>query len=181
MSIFESDFFDGKRPWSHIKDKVLSDYMHVYLAKVMKLGEPILLVDGFAGPGVFGDGSIGSPLMMCEAAERFAHGSYRALFINRNPVYHRQLRQALQDRKWLETAQPVLGDSTEMLAQFPQNLGSHTAFFYLDPFGLRGCEFATLEQLLSRSQRYSTEILLTLSGPILHRLAARHAAVVPAQ
>lgn len=42
---------------------------------------------------------------------------------------------------------------------------------YLDPFGLKGCEFRTIKMLLERSNQ-STEILINLSMPALHRLAA---------
>ena len=31
-------FFTGKRPWSKIKDQILSQYMPAYLSKVAKLG-----------------------------------------------------------------------------------------------------------------------------------------------
>ena len=175
MRIREDDFFLGKRPWSLLKDRVLKDYMTPYLAKVARLGHPILLIDGFAGPGEFVDGSSGSPLIMCEAAEQYVPRRYHAVFVNRNPVFHRQLSEALQQRGWLGAAEPVLGDATDLLRQLPADLGTHTTFIYLDPFGLRGCEFSLLEPLLQRDQRFSTEILLTLSAPIMHRLAARRA------
>ena len=68
MSTIEADFFRSKRSWSKIKDKVLSEYMPAYLGKVARLGREILLVDGRAGPGIFDDGSYGSPIIMCEAA-----------------------------------------------------------------------------------------------------------------
>ncbi len=57
MSDYEEDFFEGKRPWSVIKDQVLNSYMSPYLNKVKSLQKPILLIDGFAGPGVFDDQS----------------------------------------------------------------------------------------------------------------------------
>ena len=166
MSIRENDFFLGKRPWSLLKDQVLKDYMTPYLAKVAKLSRPILLIDGFAGPGEFEDETLGSPLIMCGAAEQYAPRRYHAVFVNRNPTFHRQLSEALQRRGWLGAAEPVLGDATDMLRQLPADLGTHTTFIYLDPFGLRGCEFSLLEPLLQRDQRFSTEILLTLSAPI---------------
>jgi hypothetical protein len=45
------EFFEGKRPWSKIKDEVLGNYMTPYLAKVNTRGQPILLIDGYAGQG----------------------------------------------------------------------------------------------------------------------------------
>src|SRR6266536_6228100 len=64
----EISFFDAKRSWSVIKDRVLGNYMRPYLTKVRLLGRPIILVDCFAGEGKFGDDQPGSPLIMCEMA-----------------------------------------------------------------------------------------------------------------
>jgi len=87
----EKTFFQGKRPWSKIKDQVLGSYMPGYLAKVAMLGKPILLIDAFAGPGKFDDDSIGSPLILCNAAEKQAKNQYRAIFFNRDSAHHEQL------------------------------------------------------------------------------------------
>jgi hypothetical protein len=48
----------------------------------------------------------------------------------------------------------------------------YTIFLYLDPYGL-GVPFDTLMPLLERHSSYSTEILINLCTPILHRLAGR--------
>lgn len=84
MSGLDDEFFKGKRPWSKIKDKVLGGYMPAYLRKVAKLQKPILLIDAYAGPGVFADGLPGSPLIMCKAAEEHVKNQYQALFVNHN-------------------------------------------------------------------------------------------------
>ena len=63
MTEIDTTFFSGKRPWSKIKDKVLSEYMPAYLRKVATLGKDILLIDGYAGPGEFDDNTHGSPLI----------------------------------------------------------------------------------------------------------------------
>lgn len=164
-------FFEGKRPWSHIKDKVLDDYMRPYLAKVNRRPEPILLVDGYAGPGVFDDGTVGSPLIMCQHAEALAEGKYQAVFVNKDPGHHLRLSRALQDRGWQHSATPIHGDARKLLTYLPGNLGNRTLFLYLDPFGLRGCEFALLEPFLSRGPAVSTELLFLIHMPVVHRLA----------
>ena len=48
----EDTFFEGKRPWSVIKDKVIGDYIKPFKNKVAKLNRPILFIDAFAAPGV---------------------------------------------------------------------------------------------------------------------------------
>jgi three-Cys-motif partner protein len=74
MSTDTDDFFKGKRPWSKIKDRILNSYMSPYMAKVNQRGQPILVLDAFAGPGRFDDGQPGSPLIICQAAEKYAKG-----------------------------------------------------------------------------------------------------------
>lgn len=175
MSEADDDFFAGKRPWSIIKDQVLKSYMSPYIAKVSRLGRPILLIDGYAGPGVFGDGQPGSPLIMCQAADKFAKGRYRAIFINKDEKHHEKLEAVLRKANWSDSAQAILGDSSILLQMLPSTLKDQTVFLYLDPFGLKGCEFALLEPFLKRDPQFSTEIVLTMNMPIVHRLATRHA------
>ena len=102
------DFFEGKRPWSKIKDRVLEKYMTPYLTKVNTRGQPILLIDGYAGPGTFGDNTIGSPIIMCEAAEKYAKGNYHAIFINNKKKYHEKLSTELLRRGWSHSAETLL-------------------------------------------------------------------------
>ena len=48
MTEQNDDFFEGKRPWSVIKDEILGAYMSPYIAKVNRLKRRILLIDGYA-------------------------------------------------------------------------------------------------------------------------------------
>ena len=94
----------GSVPWSVIKDQVLKNYMSPYLAKVSRLNRPILLIDAYAGPGVFDDGSSGSPLIMCQAAETFAKGNYVAFFVNNDEAYQKKLDMIFQKEGWSRSA-----------------------------------------------------------------------------
>lgn len=175
MSEGIDDFFEGKRPWSHIKDEVLRHYMDPYLAKVNRLKQPILLIDGYAGPGVFDDGTIGSPLIICEKAELRAKGNYKAIFINKDKEHHEKLYKELHKKGWLTSTQLLLGDSRLLLQRLPKTFKKQTVFLYLDPFGPTGCDFALLQPFLERDQKFSTEILLTMNMPGMHRFAAPNA------
>lgn len=170
------DFFEGKRPWSVIKDEVLKKYLPVYLAKVNRLRRPILIVDGFAGPGVFDDGSVGSPLIICSSAEEHANGNYQAFFINKRRDHHEKLVGVLAGSNWRPpAANAILGDTIEILPLLPRAIRNHTVFLYLDPFGPTGSPFGLLEPFLTRDRSYSTEVVLMMHMPIVHRLAARNA------
>lgn len=174
MASDADDFFEGKRPWSVIKDEVLSSYLPVYLAKVNSMKRPILIVDGFAGPGVFDDGSIGSPVIICASAEKNAKGNYQAFFINKRREHHVKLTSVLAKGNWLgPSVVPILGNTIEILPHLPGAIRNHTVFLYLDPFGPTGSPFSLLEPFLMRDQIYSTELVLMMHMPVIHRLAAR--------
>jgi len=169
------DFFEGKRPWSVIKDEILGSYVPAYLSKVKKLKKPIIIVDGFAGPGVFADGSIGSPQIICKAADEHVKGRYQAFFFNKNKKHHNNLTDVLRKANWYGPATTILGDTTELLPLLPKAIRDHTVFLYLDPFGPTGSPFSLLKPFLARGTTYSTEIVLMMHMPIVHRLAARNA------
>lgn len=168
------DFFEGKRDWSKIKDEILKKYMVPYLAKVNKRGQPILLIDGYAGPGIFDDKSYGSPIIMCEKAEEKAKGNWRAIFINNEKRYHQRLSNEIRRRGWSNSADARLGDARLVLKEISPILKDQTVFLYLDPFGLKGCDYNVLLPFLKRDSKLSTEIILTMNMPGVHRLAGRN-------
>lgn len=174
MASNTDDFFEGKRPWSIIKDEVLASYMPIYLAKVKFLQRPILIVDGFAGPGIFDDGTEGSPIIICRSADAFLKGGYQAVFINKNKEHHQKLTHVLEKENWQGSARSILGDTTKILPMLPAIIRDFTVFLYLDPFGPTGSSFNLLEPFLTRGTAHSTEIVLMLHMPVLHRLAARN-------
>ncbi len=171
----EASFFKGKRPWSNIKDQILGQYMPAYLAKVATLGKPIILIDAFAGPGRFDDGAAGSPLIMCQVAEKRVPGKYLAIFVNHTKAHHDALAKVLSHFVDQKKAIPIHGAADTLLAKVREVLGDHTVFLYLDPFGLKGCEFSVIEPFFRRDRGYSTEVVINLSVPTMFRLAARRA------
>lgn len=139
---YADTFFEGKRPWSVIKDNVLRGYLEPYLAKVNRVGQRILLVDAFAGPGIFEDGTEGSPIIMCRTAAERAGNNYRAIFVNSERKYHDRLVNALGEAGYSDHAEAVHGDARDLLKSLPRQLGADIAFIYLDPFGLEGADFS---------------------------------------
>ncbi|MCZ6689948.1 MAG: three-Cys-motif partner protein TcmP [Planctomycetota bacterium] len=158
-----------------MKDRILAIYMVPYLNKVSKLDADIIFIDAFAGPGRFGsgddEGDAGSPIIMCEAAERTVPGRYRAIFANKNKEFHDRLRKNLSQYK---AAKPVLGNAEDLLRELPNELGNETVFLYLDPFGLKGCDFELLRPILSRDTKHSTEVVVNLSILTMQRLSCRN-------
>jgi spore photoproduct lyase len=168
----EKDFFKKKRTWSKIKDTVIGNYLTPYLKKVAQLRRHIVLVDAFAGPGKYEeDNSPGSPLMICQIAERVVPNTYTAIFVNKDEEHHQKLETLLRGFIDKRAAIPILGTAQELLEELRRLISNQTLFIYLDPFGLKGCDFNLLTPYLERGKAYSTEIVINLSMPTLHRLA----------
>src|ERR1022692_1624237 len=173
MKPIESSFFDGKRPWSRIKDRVLGAYLPPYLRKLQRLPQPIVVVDCFAGRGKFSDGTPGSPLIICQEITAHAPNRATAYFVNKRPAHHEALSRTIKGFTDAGIATTILGRSQTFLADLTRQLTNQSLFVYLDPFGIKGCTFNATKQLLQRDTTTSTELLMTMSMPILHRLAAR--------
>ncbi len=171
----DDDFFEGKRPWSKIKDRVLGGYLVPYLKKVQYLGKEIILVDCFAGPGKFEDGEIGSPLMICQIAEKNATGKVKTFLFNNKKDHHNKLESLLTKFIENKSACPIYGDAKSLLEILKDGITDQTIFVYLDPFGLKDFDFSTLFPYLSRSTEYSTELIINVSVPIIHRLSGKNA------
>ncbi len=171
----ENTFFEGKRPWSKIKDAVLRDYLPAYLSKVATLSQRrIILIDAFAGPGIFdneeGMDRLGSPLIILHNAEKYVPGKYLAIFVNSKKDHHKKLSETIKEYKLAKT---LFGNAQELLKEINDLLTNQTLFLYLDPFGLKDLDFDLIKPILERDISYSTEILVNMSMPTLHRLATR--------
>lgn len=176
MARKRSGFFNSKdaHPWSRVKDRILGTYLTVYFAKINRIRKPVFLVDAFAGPGLTEDGEPGSPLIICKAAEIFGKGKFHAFFVNKDEAHHNDLGNVLCENGYESVTTTICGDGPSVLREVAPQLTDHTVFLYIDPFGVE-CEFDALEAFLDRSKYCSTEILINLQMPIVHRLAAKNA------
>lgn len=176
MKTTEAEFFRAKRTWSKVKDEVLANYLSPYLAKVARLGKKIVFVDAFAGRGIFKDGSRGSPLIICEQAEKSVPNKYFAVFVNGEKESHQTLQKVLKNYINQKKVRCICGTAEDLLEALKSLLTNQTLFLYLDPFGLKGCDFNLIKPYLEREKRrYSTEIIINMSMPTLHRLATYRA------
>src|SRR4051812_34724174 len=93
-----SDFFSRKREGSKYKDFILGYYLDPYVPKVNTLKKPILIVDSFAGRGVFEDGQPGSPLIIAPIIQKWREKGVpiRGLFIEADADNYQCLGESLQ-------------------------------------------------------------------------------------
>ena len=164
----KEDFFDRKKPWSKIKDNILTKYIEPYLNKIKELKRPIVIVDGFAGPGKFNDGSEGSPLIICrrinEEKERLKINiPIIGIFIDKKKRHYTALKNNLQEYIDKETAFVFHEDFGNLIEEIIEIVKDSSVLFYLDPFGIRGIEFDKLQKIFERVNIASTEVLINFN------------------
>ncbi|MDY7108699.1 MAG: three-Cys-motif partner protein TcmP [Planctomycetota bacterium] len=156
-------FFDEKRPWSTRKDRILGSYLRAYLPKIATQKHPVLLVDGFAGPGKFGDGEAGSPLIICQAVrsakERGLSVPVRFMCIESDPDLFRRLKSLMAQFDFADAKQGRFNDHTHEIEQFARD---HSTFLYIDPWTVEGLLWTELDLIFHQLQdsRMSVEVLL---------------------
>lgn len=166
-------FFRAKRSWSKVKDEILGKYIDCYLKTVQRLERSILIVDGFAGPGVFGDDSHGSPLIICKAISARDQGrvGIGCLFADAHPGHRTALERNLAAYITAGVSARPHTDCAEALTQALQAGAGSTLFFYLDPYGIKDLEFEMVRQIYERTKRRSTEILINFNFRAFMRMS----------
>ncbi len=167
----DKSFFDRKRPWSKRKDRILEYYLEPYLAKVRCLGRPVLLVDSFAGPGEFGDGEPGSPLIMCakvQAAIEQPGPEVRIWCVEPQPDLFDRLQRNLTGFPFAVAKQRSFLDVVDEVGEATR---THTVFLYLDPFTPADIDYEAIERVAQQIQSAgaSVELLMNFNTPIFAR------------
>lgn len=160
-----SSFFKTKKRWSVYKDKLLANYLPLYLSKILATGRDTLFIDGFAGKGRFDDGTDGSPIIIRDKIEQ-AHESTKypnkviPIFIEYNKNYANCLKQAL-DRDWCYVLnKDYKEEALEILSRNKNK--NRNIFMYVDPFGIKHLRYNVFAELAKNTN--SVELLLNLNS-----------------
>lgn len=164
----DSEFFERKRQWSTWKDEILGCYLTAYLAKIMTLRKAVLLVDGFAGPGAFGDGEPGSPLIICDVVGQTleknlqSRQDVRVVCIEREPTLFERLARNLEPHSF---ATAHNGTFSAFANRISAAAKTKSLFLYVDPFTVEGLVWAELDQIFEGLDAgNSVEILMNLNS-----------------
>ncbi len=162
----DSTFFDKKKYWSKRKDLILAYYLKPYLPKIATQRRPVLIVDAFAGPGKFGNGEAGSPLIICNCA-RIANDKplpveVRVLCIESVKKMHDQLANLLGQFPFAKTRH---GRFVDLLPEIEEKAATHSVFLYADPFTVEGLDWETMDRLFKYvGEGVSVEVLLNFNS-----------------
>lgn len=129
------------------KHQLLVGYLNAWIGILGSWAEHVLLVDGFAGPGVYKDGEPGSPMLMLDAFLRRKDRAalkpvFHYLFIEQNDERHRHLQELVAKRTLVPGKTVVEVVHGDFAAVFPSKLdetrgrfGEVPTFAFIDPFG----------------------------------------------
>ena len=141
------NFFETKREWSRLKDRILGTYLRPYLTKITTKRQPVLIVDCFAGKGRFDDGEPGSPLLICEAITAVMDIRPRAdvqgLFIEKK--YHAELRENLRG---FDRSEVLPGTYEQHIAEIEHRATAKTnLLMFVDPYGIKSLDMSRFQRL----------------------------------
>lgn len=172
-------------PHTLAKIAILKGYLDAWvpiLGKTFK--QPLIYIDGFAGPGYYKDGEDGSPLVAIRAASsgiersgnKFISPAIHLFFIEKDRKRHMHLSQTLSENKdyvsHINVHPPIHSIFAEALpkiaAQIPAAFESDApVFLFADPFGVTGMPFQALKDAVRGS---SSELLINLDADGVGRI-----------
>ncbi|MDL1971459.1 MAG: three-Cys-motif partner protein TcmP [Candidatus Desulfofervidaceae bacterium] len=165
----------ARRNWKKIADYILNYFIPIYVASMNKRHQIPIIIDAFAGPGKYDEGSEGSPIIMVKAVKRAQERIKKPLntifiFMEQNKVYADNLEENLKKLKVEPPPHIVQGDSQENLLELldllkrlinENSIPSPSPFLYLDPWGLKGIDTDLVFKFLElRQESVAPEILL---------------------
>ena len=144
------------------KHLVLKNYMDAWLPIMTKWNENVLFVDGFAGPGEYLGGELGSPLIALEALVKHTalnrmNGNIHYLFMEERADRAEHLEGLLETKKCempRKCSYQVANSSfDETLNQALDEIEKRNrtlapAFVMIDPFGVSGIPMRTIGRIL---------------------------------
>jgi three-Cys-motif partner protein len=169
----DDPFFVTKKAAAVLKHGILKSYLTPFVSKVgsTSTGKRVGLLDGYAGPGRYKDGTPGSPALLAETARSTA--SYRSVechFVEENRKNYHRLVHFLELEGHGLKAQPYHGRVEEHLPAICERTRDIPLFAYLDPFGF-GIPFGEVVKLLGRNPHGPpTEVLLNFTANGIRRV-----------
>jgi three-Cys-motif partner protein len=163
------EFFDDRREWSRWKHDILRRYLPKFSGILGSQHATVSYVDAFAGAGTYGPESPvpGSPLIAAELAasiEESKKWPYRLRCMNVEPNRENFRRLCAATANYpADRVTNLHGTFRDRLEQVLELVGTSPTLFFLDPFGYKGMEWATITRLVDRAGRAKTELLVNFN------------------
>lgn len=168
-----------------LKLNLLKRYLPVFLIRTSKRTKHVAYIDGFAGRGTYGDGSLGSPGIMLEFAvgQKFSRDTAVDLFLCEKDA------ESFADLSTLATPYQkkglaidlLNGLAAEHLTSVLPRVASLPTFIFEDPTGL-GVPYTDLVAAMNRNNSAAwppTEMMINLSLEAIRRIGGHLTSATP--
>jgi len=162
------------------KHKVLRGYLHAWFPIMGKWNGRILFIDGFAGPGEYASGEVGSPIIALDVLqEHHAKKTMRAeigfIFVEKDKRRVDHLRSLLDSRRkslprnsWIVIHHAPFDEAlSEVLDQVDAQLTNLApSFVMIDPFGVSETPMSVIRRIL---QNPKSEVYISFQYEAINR------------
>ncbi|WP_406823479.1 three-Cys-motif partner protein TcmP [Pedobacter sp. KACC 23697] len=175
----EKTFFERQTASSKIKANIVSKYFPSYCKIIAKKRTPISIrfTDLFAGPGVYSDGNLSTPILLAKQCkeDEFLRNHVRFLFNDKQ--YIELLKETFLTEFPLGTfekkphfADKIVGQDDDIRQYLLKNThvgknNEHPTLLFIDPFGYKGIETKVLAQFM---RNWGNEIFLFVNIKRIH-------------
>ncbi|RLG32079.1 hypothetical protein DRN97_08220 [Methanosarcinales archaeon] len=163
-----------------IKEKIVQGYLRIWFTRLSSTSSVLSYLDGFAGPGIYDDGIIGSPIVAMEEAawalKRHTETYIRLAFIEKNRTIFEKLKKNVENyqrnlekkygpsvtkriRVLVENMDFRYVIETMTFSPWKNRLHPIPSFVFLDPFGITKSGFS-FDWLRTFAERSNVELLL---------------------
>src|SRR6266536_5453270 len=167
----QEDFFDELKEWSERKLQLLHNYVSA-ASKIMGSIKQVYYVDGFAGEGIYDDGSKGSPVRAAELALSYQQDakSYALKCINVEEDTKRFTNLQSTTAKFGNLVLNLQGTFVDNIDRILQEVGNQAVICFLDPFGIKGIDWVAVEKMINRGRAGPTDMWIRFDTQIRSRL-----------
>lgn len=167
------NFFQEQRDWSKRKLAIIGAYLAGF-TKILGSSTSqscVYYVDGFAGQGVYDDGAKGSPLLAIELAKKYRdeQKKYQLNCISVEEDENNFANLELATAQYQNIAENLKGTFASNIDTILNRLGKCPAFFFIDPFGVKGTDWADMIKIIDRSA--PTDLWLRFDHRTVRRLS----------
>ena len=156
---------------TRVKHILLKKYLAAWIPILGRWNSKICYFDGFAGRGEYADGTLGSPIIALNVADKLASYFDKLIFFfvekdgdnfkNLGEVLERE-RPNIKNRGKIEVKKEndEFANVAEQIFEYLEKEKSVLvpSFFFIDPFGFSGVPFTTIQKILSNPK---TEVFFT--------------------